>query len=111
MPGRSGLQLPDNASPDCTSVQWMAETLPLKVFSSVHLPEKSAAEASPGTNAAATMKDANFMDTTPTAGCLPADLQALPGSRIAAALVSGRDHLHPQRVIGLEPRGLAGVTQ
>src|SRR5688572_17335767 len=62
MPGRLGLQLPDNASPDCTSVQWMAETLPLKVLSSVQLPEKSAAAASTGTSATAAMKYAGFMD-------------------------------------------------
>ena len=42
---------------------------------------------------------------------LSTDLQAVHGSGIAATLVAAGDQLDPQRVIGLEPGGIAGVAQ
>src|ERR1700735_3532600 len=64
MPGKSGTQLPESASPSCTSVQWITAILPLKVLSSFQVPAKSAAEARAGASAAAA-KYASFMCRTP----------------------------------------------
>jgi hypothetical protein len=61
MPGTSGLQLPVSLLSFCTSVQWIAETEPLKVLSSFQMPAKSAADASAGANAAAATRCASFM--------------------------------------------------